>query len=73
MEFDLRSPRDAEPPGPNSLRKKVDLPEERRPPGLKPTMISEGLRGPEGPLFHVCSAEVLGHRDVAAAFVELLS
>src|ERR1700687_6221697 len=25
---------------------------EERPPGLKPTGISQGLRGPEGPLFH---------------------
>jgi hypothetical protein len=26
--------------------------EEKRPPGLKPALISLGLRGPEGPLFH---------------------
>ena len=26
--------------------------EEERPPGLKPRLISEDLRGPEGPLFH---------------------
>jgi len=25
---------------------------EERPPGLKPAVISRGLRGPEGPLFH---------------------
>jgi len=26
--------------------------EEERPPGLKPRLISERSRGPEGPLFH---------------------
>jgi len=26
--------------------------EEKRPPRLKPALISLGLRGPEGPLFH---------------------
>jgi len=31
---------------------KTQSAEEQRPLGLKPTMISRGLRGPEGPLFH---------------------
>jgi hypothetical protein len=31
---------------------KMQSAEEQRPLGLKPTMISRGLRGPEGPLFH---------------------
>jgi hypothetical protein len=26
--------------------------EEERPPGLKPPVILQGLRGPKGPLFH---------------------
>jgi hypothetical protein len=31
---------------------KRQLGEEKRPPGLKPLLISLVLRGPEGPLFH---------------------
>ena len=31
---------------------KVTIVEEGRPPGLKPSLMRDDLRGPEGPLFH---------------------
>jgi hypothetical protein len=34
------------------VAEKRSLPKEQRPQGLKPELISRGLRGPEGPLFH---------------------
>ena len=34
------------------VAEKRSLPKEQQPPGMKPELISRGLRGPEGPLSH---------------------
>ena len=34
------------------VAEKRSLPKKQQPQGLKPELISRGLRGPEGPLFH---------------------
>jgi hypothetical protein len=36
--------------------------EERRPPGLKPELILNPVRGPEGPLFHGDACILTGRR-----------
>jgi tetraacyldisaccharide 4'-kinase len=46
--------------------------EEQRPPGLKPAVILEGLRGPEGPLFHGGANIPDGGADFPEFFRKLL-